>query len=300
MDQVAAVLPPSRRSTSGWAGASLGVVALLAVAALGGPVPVALVVAVVQVLLVRAVLVLVEAPGNHGAVVVALGAALASDVLAVLDDGRLGGLAGIAGLSLVAALLHQLIRRDRAQVTESLADTLLAVVVVQALACLPALRAAPHGRELTLLVLAAAGAAVLVGRLADLAVPRLAVVAGSSRTWLGLLLPFAAAPGAGAALAGTHDGAVSALGGALVGLAVAAALGTGDLAVELGGVEIRTGAALPPGAAVPESAAPAADAALPTEPVAPERRTALQRVAVVLPYALLAPVALLVGRLVLP
>ena len=273
-------LRPLRRV--GWVGASLGVVALLAAAALGGPVPVAVVVAGLQVVLVRAVLTLAQAPGRDGALVVALGAALASDVLAVADGGRLGGLAGIAGLALVAALLHQLIRRDRTQVTASLADTLLAVILVQALACVPALRAMDGGRELTLLVLTGGAAAVLTSRLADLVAPRLAVVVGSRRTWLGLLLPFATAPGAATALAASHAGSVSALGGALVGLAVAAALGTGDLAVLLGGVEIRTGAAVP------------------EEPAGPARAAALQQVAVVLPYALLAPVALVVGRLVLP
>ena len=276
------MVTPSRLSESRWAAASLALVALLAVAALVGPVPVALVVAVVQVVLVLGVLALVEAPGTEGALVVALGAALASDVLAVLDDGRLGGLAGIAGLSLVAALVHQLIRRDRARVTESLADTLLAVVIVQALACLPALRATGDGRELTLLVLAAAAAAILVSRLADLALPRLVLVAGGSLTWLGLLLSFVAASAAAAGLTVAQPGVVTAGGAVLVGLAVAAALGTGDLAVELGGVEIRSGVTAPAGT------------------VGSERRDALQAVAVVLPYALLAPVALIVGRLVLP
>ena len=273
---------PNRLSQSRWAAASLGVVALLAVAALAGPVPVALVVAAVQVVLVLGVLALVEAPGTEGALIVALGAALASDVLAVLDDGRLGGLAGIAGLALVAALLHQLVRRDRTRVTESLSDTLLAVVIALALACLPALRAARDGRELTLLVLAAAGAAIVVSRLADLTLPRRVVAAGSGRTWLGLLLSFGAAAAAGAGLTAVQAGAVTAVGGALLGFAVAAALGTGDLAVELGGVEIRSGVTAPAGGA------------------GSERRDALQAVAVVLPYALLAPVALVVGRLVLP
>ena len=259
-----------------WTLVALAIAGLLVLATLGGTLPLVAVVIALQVVLVVGVLALVEAPGTEGALVVALTAGAVSDVLAVRNDGHLGGLAGVAGLALVAALLHQLIRRDRVRVTESLADTLVVVVLVQALACLPALRATDGGREALLIALAAAAAGLLAGRLGDLAAPRLLLVAGSARTSLGLLLSLAAGAGAAAGVVVSQPDTVSSGGAALIGVAVAAAMAVGDLAVQVGAADGLGYAGRP------------------------DRATALQRVALVLPYALFAPVALLVSRLVLP
>ena len=255
---------------------ALAIAGLLALASQVGTLPLVAVVIALQVVLVVGVLALVEAPGTEGALVVAVTAGAASDLLAVRHGGQLGGLAGVAGLALVAALLHQLIRRDRVRVTESLADTLVVVVLVQALACLPALRATESGREALQIVLAAAAAGLLAGRLGDRAAPRLLLVAGSVRTSLGLLLSLAAGAGAAVAVAVAQPEIVSSGGAALIVVAVVAAMAVGDLAVQVGAAD-GLGYAGQPGRAI-----------------------ALQRVALALPYALGAPVALLVSRLVLP
>ena len=255
-----------------WLAVGVAVAGGLVLASLGGPLLLVGSVALAQLVLVLGVLALVEAPGVEGALIVALGAAVASDVLAVLHDGELGGLAGVAGLAFVAALLHQLARRNRVRVTESLADTLVVVLLVQALACLPALRSGAGGREAMLITLAAAVAALVSGRLGDLAFPRPTLVAGSTRTWAGLVLSLVAGSAVAAA---AHGAAVSPIGAALLGLAVAAALTVADLTVEFCRPELlASGRADPPVAA-------------------------LRRVGLLLPYALLAPVALLASRLVL-
>jgi hypothetical protein len=233
-------------------------------------------VVLVQVVLARAVLALLGAPAAGGALVVALVAAGAADAVVLADDGAADRLAGVVGLSLVLALLHQLVRRGRSRVTESLADTLLAVLVTVAAACLLALGAVEDGRAVLLVVLGAAAAALLAGRLGDRLLPRPALTAGSTRGWPGLALALAAAAGVAAGVGGVVEGVELALPvRVLLGLVVAATVVTADLAVDLGAAELHAGRR---------------DA---------RRVRALQPAAALLPYALLGPVALLAGRLVL-
>lgn len=213
----------------------------------------------VQVLAVLGFLALTEAPAAAGVAAIALAAAVASDVIVVVDDGRARYLGGVVGLSLVVGILHQLVRRDRARVTESLADTLVSVVLVTAAASLAG------GERLsdwpTRAGLAAAAAALVVGRLGDL-VQRVLIAPG--RTWPGLVLGLAA--GAGAAKLVGHLSTGRSL---LLGLTAAAAVAAADLLIALAG----------------------------SESTDERRRAALRPTAVLVPYALLGPVVVTAIRL---
>ncbi len=255
-------------------GAAALVGGLLAVAGWAGPAPLLLAVLAVQVALVLALLSVLGAPAAGGAAVVAVGAAAAADALVLADDGAVDRVAGVLGLSLVAALLHQLVRRGRSRVTESLADTMLSVVVGAAAACLLALALLDGGVPVLLPALASAAAALLVGRLVDRVLPRPVLASGATRGWPGLLTGVAA--GVGAALAAAAaEGELSLPAAGLLGLAAAVTVTTADLAVDLGAAELRPGRR---------------DA---------RRVSALRPAAALLPYAVLGPVALLAGRLVL-
>jgi hypothetical protein len=243
-------------------------------AVVGAPVLLVAVLAL-QVASVLAVLAVLGAPAAAGAAVVAVGAAVAADAVLVLDEGDVDRVAGVVGLSLVVALLHQLLRRSRNRVTESLADTMLAVVVVAAASCLVALASSDSGRDVLLPALATAATVLLVGRLGDRVLPRPVLAAGATRGWPGLLLGGAA--GVAAAVLTGEAAAVDfpPAAAALLGLAVAVTVATADLAVDLGAAELRPGRR---------------DA----------RRVAASRLAAaLLPYALLGPVVLLAAQLVL-
>ena len=255
--------------------AAVVVAAALAGATAAGTSVLLVAVVVLQVALVLAVLAVLGAPAAPGAAVVAVGAALAADVLVVLDDGRVDRVAGVVGLSLVAALLHQLVRRRRSRVTESLADTMLAVVVVASASCILALAADGAGRDVLLLALAAAAAGLLVGRLGDRALPRPVLAAGATRGWPGLLLGVCAGVGAALAAGDATAAEVTPAAAALLGLVAGVTVATADLAVDLGAAELRPGRR---------------DA---------RRLSALRPAAALLPYAVLGPMVLLAGRLVL-
>jgi len=246
----------------------------LAGAAVLGVLPLAAVVLLVQVFLVLGVLALLDAPAAGGAFVLGAGAAVAADVVVLVDEGRVAGLAGVVGLGLVASFLHQLIRKDRNRVTESLADTMVTVVVAVSAACLVALHQTDRGEQVLLVALAAAGATLLAGRVGDRLAPRPVLAVGASRGWPGLVLGLAAG-GAAAVLVARAGGEPALVSAALLGLVSASTVATADLAVDLGAAELRSGWR---------------DA---------RRVAALRPAALLLPYALLGPVALLAGRLVL-
>ena len=228
----------------------------------------------VQLILVLSFLALVDAPGSGGAFVVAGAAAAIGDAVVLTSDGRVSGLAGVIALGVTAALFHQLTRRGRTRVTESLADTLVAVVLAVAASSLIGLRMAGGGRDAVIVCLAAGAGALLAGRLGDRVLPRPALAVGANRGWPGLLLALGA--GAAAAVAAAGDtGPVSGTRGALLGLAIAATVSAGDLAVDLGAAELTAGRR---------------DA---------RRVSALMPAGLVLPFAALAPIAYVAGRLVL-
>ena len=236
--------------------------------------PLAVGVLILQMLLILGFLALVDAPAAGGAFLVAAGATLAGDAVILLSDGRVSGLAGVVGLAMVAALLHQLVRRGRTRVTESLADTLVAVVVAVAVVSLVALRMDGGGDEAVRVCLAAGAAALLLGRLGDRVLPKPALALGATRGWPGLLLGLGAGAAAAVAVAG-ETGPVAGTRGALLGLAVSASVAAADLAVDLGAAEL-------------------------TSARRDIRRVeALRPVGLLLPVAALAPVAYVAGRLVL-
>ena len=239
---------------------------LIGLAALGH-LPLVLGIAVVQVLLALGFLALVDAPASGGVFLLGLAAAVAADLVVELDDGRIAGLSGVVALSLVAALLHQLSRRPRTQVTESLADTFVVVVLVCSIACLAAARHHEGGNWPVRVALAAAAVALFTGRLGDAVLGRPALALGATRGWPGLLLALGSGVAVAVAVAAGHLTAARA---ALVGLAAASAVAATDLVVDLAAAEL-TG--------THEDA---------------RRVAALRPVSMLLPYALLGPVVLLV------
>ncbi|MGB8650887.1 MAG: hypothetical protein WCD35_09520, partial [Mycobacteriales bacterium] len=156
----------------------LGLAVLGHLALLGG-------VVVVQLLVVLGFLALVEAPAAGGVFLIGLGAAVAADVVVVAEDGRVGGLAGVAALAFVASLVHQLFRRVRSRVTESLADSLVVVVLVCSAVCWPAALQHESGTWPVRISFVAAGLALLAGRIGDRVVQRPALALGATRAWPG-------------------------------------------------------------------------------------------------------------------
>ena len=249
----------------------------LVAATVFGLLPLTVAVVGVQVFLVLGALALLDAPAAGGAFLVATGSFLAADAVVLSDDGRVTGLAGVAALGLVASLLHQLLRRGRSRVTESLADTLVVVVVSVSAACLLALRQVDGGEEVLLVSLTAAGVVLLAGRVGDRLAPQPGLAVGSTRGWPGLLLGLGVGVAASVLVANADlgEGELPLRSAALLGLVVASTVATADLAVDLGAAELRSGWR---------------DA---------RRVAALRPTALLLPYAVLGPVALLAGRLVL-
>lgn len=225
---------------------------------------------VLQVPLTLGLLALVDAPAAVGAFAIGAAATAAADVVVLVDGGRVAGLAGVVALSLVAGLLHQLCRRHRTRVTESLADTLVLVVLSCSAACLPAALQLPHGATSVRGGLAAAGCALLAGRLGDCVVGRPAVTVGAARGWPGLVLALVAGT-AGCVL--LVRGELSTGRAALLGLAAAAAVVAADLLADLSAAELRSGG----------------DDA--------RRVAALRPVGLLLPFAVLGPVVLVAVRL---
>jgi hypothetical protein len=235
-----------------------------------GTLPLELGVGVAQLLLLLGFLALVEAPAALGLFTIGTAVALAADVTVHVDDGRVGGLAGVAALGFVAGLAHQLLRRSRSRVTEALADTVVVVLLVTSATCLPAALRADEGEAIVRVGLLAAGAALVVGRLSDLVLRRLTVAPDATRGWPGLVL----ALGVGVALAvpeaGDHLTHRDAM---LVGLACAATAAVADLFVDLAANELV--------GTVGEE----------------RRRRALRPVTSLLPFALVGPVLLTAARL---
>jgi hypothetical protein len=267
--------PPRRQSlVAQGAGPALLGLGLALASQLGLP-PFVLGLLVVQVLLVLGVLALVDAPASGGAFVIAAAATVAADGVVLYDDGEIRGLAGVVALAFVATLLHQLTRRTRSRVTESMADTFVVVTLSVATACLLALRELDGGVQTVQVALVAAGASLLAARVGDRLASRPMLAVGSTRGWPGLLLGLGAGVAAAVFVAG--DGPpVAGTQAALLGLVCAATVAAADLAVDLGAAELRAGRR---------------DA---------RRVAALTPSGLLLPFALLGPIALVAGQLVLP
>ena len=103
--------------------------------------------------------------GSHLAVLPVLAAVVADGVL--LGDRTRAGevVAAVVGLAFVAALVQQLARQPRVQVTARLATVVAGVFVVTVAALVLPLRELPDGVAASHVTLAGAGVAVVVGRL---------------------------------------------------------------------------------------------------------------------------------------
>jgi hypothetical protein len=125
-----------------------------------------------------------------GTVVVGLAAAVGADVAIELPDRPdLSGLLAVLGPAFLAVVLDQMLRRDRRDTVAALAGGVLLVCAVTALSVLLLVaRATTAGADLTTTALLVVGAALLVGHLVDLVLPRPQLASGVPRGLPGLLL----------------------------------------------------------------------------------------------------------------
>jgi hypothetical protein len=162
--------------------------------ALGEPGRLAAVV-VLQLALVAAWVVAVGIRGFLGSLGLGAAAAAGADAALLLPDRpELDWLLAVLGLGFLAAVVHQMVRpAPRLYLVASLAGVVLLVCSVCALAVLLGLGRLDDGEHALVTALLAVGAALLVGHLVDLALPRPQVAAGVPRGLLGLLLAVLAA-----------------------------------------------------------------------------------------------------------
>jgi hypothetical protein len=126
--------------------------------------------------------------GFGGSLAVGAAAAVAADLVLVLPDRPvLGGLLAVFGVGFLAAVLQQMFRRPRPDLVASLAGSVLLLSAVAALAALLLLGRPSEGQPAAVALLAV-GAALLVGHVVDVVLPRPRLAAGVPRGLLGLLL----------------------------------------------------------------------------------------------------------------
>lgn len=183
---------------------------------------------VLQLGLVLAWVLVTGIQGFAGSLAVGAAAAVAADLVLVLPARpELGALLPVFGVGFLAAILQQMFRRPRPRLVASLSGSLLLVCVVAALAVLLLVGRSPSGTGRALVALLAIGAALVVGHLVDLAVPRPRLADGVPRGLLGLVLAIAAGAAVGylGQVAGeVSDGQVAGAYGAVLG-AVAGSVG---------------------------------------------------------------------------
>ncbi|HEX8004604.1 MAG TPA: hypothetical protein VF519_18110 [Mycobacteriales bacterium] len=187
---------------------------------------------VAQVAVVLAWLALADVDGAEGATVIAAGAALVADLFAVRRHGDdVAATVGVIGVAFVVSLLFQLARPHRQRVTDSLAGTATAVVLVAFAAHLLATSARTDW-TVAATGLLCAGAALVTGRVGDSVELRPALARGARRGALGLVLAIVASAVLGSILGGAWA-PLSARSGIAVGVAAAVAAVAADLAVDV-------------------------------------------------------------------
>jgi hypothetical protein len=191
--------------------------ALLAIAAYAGPVPLALAVAFVQVVLIVGWFAVLDVPGGRGGTIVALLSALVADALLLAQTLRNGEadllpVAVTLAFALLAAFVHQIARRGgRPEVVASITATLtVATLAVLAALLLPA---ASEDGSPPAVVAVVAGAAL---------VPLAAVVRPLS--WISAVAALVAAAVVGAGIGAISDA---------IGVVAGAALGSGAAVLAL-------------------------------------------------------------------
>ena len=230
----------------------LGGLAYLGDARHWGVVPLAAGLFVVQTVLALAWPAALDTRGQTGSFLIGVGASAVSDsLLAAQRSQGLRLVAAVGGLSLLAGLFQQLLRRPRPAVIGSLAATLSLVVLELATASPLALRSvvARPGDAIAAGMFGLAAAA-LAGRFGDLVVRRPALAPHSSRGTLGTALAIAAAAVAGAAwgndrlpLRGQTIGLRVAVVAAVIGIVADLAL---DVAADAADLDERAGTAMIP------------------------------------------------------
>jgi hypothetical protein len=159
--------------------------------------------------------------GFFGSLAVGAGAAVAADLVLVLPERpAMGGLLAVFGVSFVAMVLQQMVRRPRHDLVASLAGTALLLAITGALATLLLLGRAEAGHGRALVALLAVGAALVAGHLADLVLPRPQLADGVPCGLLGLGLAVVAGAAVtvlGRGVSGTVDPLAAVLYGAVLG-----------------------------------------------------------------------------------
>ncbi len=255
---------------------------------------------VLQLGLVLAWVLVTGIRGFAGSLAVGAAAAVAADLALVLSERpELGGVLVVFGLGFLAVVLQQMFRRPRTDLVASMSGALLLICAVGSLAALLLVGRAESGPGWARIAVLAAGAALVVGHLVDLVLPRPQLAFDVPRGLIALLAAVLA--GAGAALAGalvdgTADGLTEKLSAVLYGAALAAvaalvALAASYVVVEATAIE---GTAIE-GTAI--EGAPLAERTVEGEPEAgagprPANPWPLAVVQAVLPLAACSPIAL--------
>ena len=149
---------------------------------------------VLQLGLVLAWVLMTGIEGFAGSLAVGAAAAVAADLMLVLPERpSLGGLLAVFGVGFLAVVLQQMLRRPRTALVASLSGGVLMFCVVGALGALLLLDRGEGGEGRAAVVIAAVGAALLVGHLVDLVLPRPRLATDVPRGLPALVLAVAAA-----------------------------------------------------------------------------------------------------------
>jgi hypothetical protein len=162
---------------------ALAIALLVALPGYAGEAGRAAAVAVLQVVLVAAWAPATGIRGRVGATVLGLAAAAGADALLVVPERpEIGALLAVPGLGLLAAVLHQMVRRaPRREVVGSLSGVVLLICAVCALAVFLRLETTGEGSRQATTALLAVGGTLVVGHLVDLVLPRPTIADGVPR-----------------------------------------------------------------------------------------------------------------------
>ena len=243
---------PARAHHLPAAGCAAGAVALLVVLPeLLGDLGRLAAVIVLQLGLVLVWVLVTGIQGFAGSLTVGAAAAVAADlVLALPGRPAMGGLLAVFGVGFLAAVLQQMLRRPRHDLVASLAGAALLLAVTGALATLLLLGRTDAGHGRARVALLAVGAALLVGHLVDLVLPRPQLADGVPCGLLGLVLAVVAGAAVaflGRGISGTVDPLAAVIYGAVLGgVAALVSLAGSYLVVEASTAEPREGDQPPP------------------------------------------------------
>jgi hypothetical protein len=176
---------------------------------------------VLQLGLVLAWVLVTGIQGFAGSLAVGAAAAVAADLVLVLPERPLlGKLLVVLGVGFLAAVLQQMLRRQRTDLVASLAGSVFLLTTISSLAALLLLGRSTSGHGRALVALVAVGAALVVGHLVDVALPRPQLADDVPRGLLGLAVAVAVAAAVtflGRSAGGPADGRLALIYGAVLG-----------------------------------------------------------------------------------